>query len=59
VQHGFLTGVEASDAPEDEGAVIHGVRVALVDGERRIRGFYSTENDEDLRRLESEVAALQ
>ena len=59
VQHGFLTGVEASKAPEDEGAVIHGVRVALVDGERRIRGFYSTENDDDLRRLESDVAALR
>lgn len=58
VQRGFLTGVEASTRPEDEGAVTHGVRVALMDGQQRIRGFYSTEDDEDLRRLERDVAAL-
>jgi len=58
VQRGFLTGVEKSNSPEREGAVVHGVRVALVDGERRIRGFYSTESDEDLERLERDVAAL-
>lgn len=58
VQKGFRTGVEASTRPEDEGAVTHGVRVVLVDGQQRIRGFYSTEDDEDLRRLERDVAAL-
>jgi protein SCO1 len=51
VQRGFLTGVGAGEAGGDQGAVSHGTRVALVDGEQHIRGFYSTESDEDLDRL--------
>jgi len=58
LQHGFLTGVEASPIPEVDGAVIHGIQVVLIDGQQRIRGFYDTEDDEDLRRLERDVAAL-
>lgn len=59
VKKGFLTGVESSSSPETEGAVIHGTRVALVDAQRRIRGFYSTESDDDLARLRRDVEALR
>lgn len=58
VQKGFLTGVGAGEAGSEEGAVAHGTRVALVDEQRRIRAFYSTESDEDLERLLADVAAL-
>ncbi len=59
VQKGFLTGVEPGGSPETEGAVVHGTRVALVDGEGGIRGFYSTEDDEDLASLRRDVATLR
>lgn len=58
VRKGFLTGVEKSENPTAEGSVTHGVRVVLVDGERRIRGFYATDRDEDMSRLRTDVGAL-
>jgi protein SCO1/2 len=60
VRRGFLVAVEKSNDPAGEdGAVIHGVRVGLIDGQRRIRGYYNTELPEDLERLERELAALE
>jgi protein SCO1/2 len=58
VQRGFLTGVERGDPSGPDGAVTHGVRVALVDGEHRIRGFYATDDDAELERLKRDVSAL-
>ncbi|HEY2773668.1 MAG TPA: SCO family protein [Candidatus Binatia bacterium] len=58
VQRGFLTGVSRDGAPGEEGAVAHGTRVALIDGQHRIRGFYATEEDSELSRLERDAAAL-
>lgn len=58
VQRGFLTGVERGDPSGPEGAVTHGVRVALVDGRRRIRGFYATDDDAELERLKHDASAL-
>jgi protein SCO1/2 len=59
VRRGFLVAVEKSGDPAGEdGAVIHGVRVGLIDGQRRIRGYYDTEVPEDLERLEKELAAI-
>lgn len=58
VQRGFMTGVERSDG-SPEGNVIHGLSVALVDGEGHIRGFYSTESDDSLARLKRDVDAIQ
>jgi len=58
VQRGFLTGVERTDSNTAEGAVSHGTRVALVDGQARIRGFYSTDSDDDLARLAGDAAGL-
>lgn len=57
VQHGFLTGVERSDSSED-GGITHGLRVALVDGGRHIRGFYATDRDDDVERLLGDVSSL-
>lgn len=59
VREGFLTAAEPSSSPDSEGAMIHGVRVALVDAESRIRGFYSTEGEEDLARLQRDLAAIR
>jgi protein SCO1/2 len=59
VKKGFLTGVQPSADPGSEGAVVHGVRVALIDGERRMRGFYFTESEEDLARLKRDVEAIR
>lgn len=60
VRRGFLVAVEKSNDPAGEdGAVIHGVRVGLIDGQRRIRGYYNTEVADDMERLERELAALE
>lgn len=59
VEKGFLTAVERADPASAEGAVTHGVRVVLVDGQGRIRGYYSPESDEDLLRLAGDVRSLK
>ena len=60
VKRGFLVAVEKnSDPSSEDGAVIHGVRVGLIDGQRRIRGYYNTELPVDLERLERELAAIR
>lgn len=60
VRRGFLVAVEKSNDPAGEdGAVIHGVRVGLIDGQRRIRGYYNTEVPDDLERLERELATIR
>lgn len=60
VRRGFLVAVEKNNDPaSEEGAVIHGTRVGLIDGERRIRGYYDTESPEDLERLRKELASLR
>lgn len=59
VQKGFLTAVERGSGDTEEGAVSHGVRVALIDGQGGIRGFYATDSDEDVARLAHEVASLR
>lgn len=58
VQRSFFAAVEQGDAGSAQGAVIHSVRVALVDGQRQIRGFYATDDAGDLSRLESDIATL-
>lgn len=58
VQHGFLTGVERTDTAPSDGGITHGTRVALVDGSGHLRGFYSTDRDEEIDRLASELDAL-
>jgi protein SCO1/2 len=58
IQKGFLTGVQREDQPGAEGGVSHGTRVALVDRDGHVRGFYSTEQDGDLERLEHDVGTL-
>ncbi len=60
VRRGFLIGVDRAVDPSGEnGAVMHGVRVALIDGDRRIRGFYDTESADDLVRLEQELGRIE
>jgi protein SCO1 len=60
VRRGFLVAVEKSNDPaNEEGAVIHGTRVGLIDGQRRIRGYYDTELPEDLERLRADLAAIR
>ncbi|MFN2376843.1 MAG: SCO family protein [Candidatus Binatia bacterium] len=59
VQKGFLTAVERGSGNTEEGAVSHGVRVALIDGKGGIRGFYATDSDEDVARLANDVASLR
>jgi len=59
IEHGFLTGVSSAPAGSPEGGVTHGTRVALVDRNRHVRGFYSTEDDADLARLERDAAAIR
>ena len=58
IQKGFLTGVQREDPSGAEGGVSHGTRVALVDRDGHVRGFYSTEEDGDLARLEHDVGTL-
>jgi protein SCO1/2 len=59
VRRGFLVAVEKTGDPSsEEGAVIHGTRVGLIDGQRRIRGYYDTDLPEDLERLRRELAAI-
>lgn len=57
IRTGFLTGVEAGQ-DSTSGSISHGVRVVLVDGQRRIRGFYSTDSDADLAQLQRDAQAL-
>ncbi len=60
VRRGFLVAVDRNaDPASEEGAVIHGVRVGLIDGQRRIRGYYDTESAEDLARLERDLAGIR
>jgi protein SCO1 len=60
VRRGFLVAVEKNaDPASEDGAVIHGTRVGLIDGQRRIRGYYDTESAEDMERLERELAAIR
>ena len=56
VEQGFLTGVERSDPGSGDGGITHGTRVVLVDAHRHIRGFYATDRDEDVERLERDAA---
>lgn len=58
VEHGFLTGVERTETAPAAGGITHGTRVALVDGTGHIRGFYSTDRDEEIDRLERDLASL-
>jgi protein SCO1/2 len=59
VQQGFLTGVERTGPSSGaDGGITHGLRVALVDSRGHLRGFYATEDDEGLQRLESELSAI-
>lgn len=58
VQQGFLTGIERTETAPAEGGITHGTRVALVDAAGQIRGFYSTDRDEELDRLESDLSTL-
>jgi protein SCO1/2 len=58
VQRGFLTGLQKEDPASAEGGVSHGTRVALVDADGHVRGFYSTEDDADFQRLKRDVSAL-
>jgi len=59
VQKGFLTAVERGSGNTEEGAVSHGVRVALIDGDGGIRGFYATDSDEDVARLARDAVTLR
>ena len=60
VQKGFLTGVQRENAASpDEGSVSHGTRVALIDRDGHVRGFYSTEGEnDDLERLVRDARSL-
>jgi protein SCO1/2 len=59
IQKGFLTGVQREESATAEGGVSHGTRVALVDRDGHVRGFYSTETDGELEKLERDVRALE
>ncbi len=59
VRDGFLLAVE--DAPENVAMpILHSTRFALVDGEGRVRGYYSPleEGDAELRRLIADARRL-
>jgi protein SCO1/2 len=61
--HGFKLGVEEVP-PEDQGAggdgpFLHSSHFVLVDALGRIRGYYDSTDDEALRRLRRDVAAVQ
>lgn len=57
VEKGFLTAVEKTGAAGD-GGLTHGTRVALVDRNRQLRGFYALDRDEELGRLERDLGAI-
>jgi protein SCO1/2 len=42
-----------------DGSLTHSTRFALVDGQRRIRGFYTTSDDGFLKRLLHDIRQLQ
>ena len=41
-----------------DGSLIHSTRFTLVDGQQQIRGFYSTDDAEDLKKLVRDIRAL-
>lgn len=63
IEKGFLVTVSREDGGEGppeaaSGPIIHTTRLMLVDGDGRIRGAYSSEDAEDLARLEEDAKRL-
>jgi protein SCO1/2 len=56
VREGFLLGTEIPEGPDAE--ILHSTRLALVDPEGRIRGYYDGAADEDLERLHEDADRL-
>lgn len=61
----FLTGATQSVADElkiavekQGGSITHGIHFVLVDGERYIRGYYDSTDDEALKRLWTDLGTL-
>jgi protein SCO1/2 len=55
---GFKLAVEPAGGPEKE-PILHSTRFVLVDGRGRIRGYYDGFDEESVRKLGSDLTALQ
>lgn len=60
IRNGFLSAVsqEAEDTNSASGPILHSTRLLLIDGDGRIRGTYSSDDSEDLTRLEEDAKTL-
>ena len=59
VVDGFKLALDGKPDPTAEnGGIIHGSHLALVDRELVIRGYYRTDDDEELSRLAEDAARL-
>jgi len=59
VRGGFKLGVERDEsAGPDVGPVIHSLMAVLVDGKRRVRGYYDTDDADAMDRLVADARAL-
>jgi protein SCO1/2 len=50
-------GATAAPTPTAE-PILHSTRIALVDGQRRVRGYYEAFDEESMKRLERDLRAL-
>jgi len=63
IRKGFMLALQRSDAPEaaklaTDGPVIHSTRLVLVDRSGRIRGYYETNDPDDMTRLVADARTL-
>ncbi|MBI5505122.1 MAG: SCO family protein [Deltaproteobacteria bacterium] len=64
IRNGFLSAVSREEPAEgaatsQNGPIMHSTRVLLIDGDRRIRGVYSSDESEALSRLEDDATHLR
>jgi cytochrome oxidase Cu insertion factor (SCO1/SenC/PrrC family) len=59
-REGFKLAVDPAPPPDMAGAepILHSTRFVLVDGEARIRGYYDAFDEESMKALERDLAAL-
>jgi len=58
-EQGFKIAAQGSaDPSKADFGITHGTQLVLVDGALRIRGYYSTSEDEPLRRIVDDAAKL-
>jgi protein SCO1/2 len=57
-REGFKLAVDDATPVNEDEPILHSTRFVLVDGEGKIRGYYEAFDDEAVKKLERDVAAL-